>query len=92
MTVKIRFDENGDARCGYCHRILFKCKPNALVSGIEIKCHSCKAINVPEARKCAFCKWRKQFGGDEFVCACERSGRLGEAVSNNDLCDSFERR
>jgi len=87
--VRIRFDENGNARCGYCHRMLFVCAPHSFVSGIEIKCHSCKMINVTERKACGACKWRKNIGGC-IVCACEHSEKLGTEITNNDQCGAFE--
>lgn len=89
-NCKIRYDENGNARCGECGRLIFKCLPNAKVIGIEIKCHSCKAINVTEARQCVGCRWRKDLNGTGFVCVCAASERLGQGVSNHDTCDSYE--
>lgn len=42
------FFENENARCGKCKRILFKKTLNSTIKGIEIKCHSCKAINYSD--------------------------------------------
>lgn len=50
MKELIRIDENGWARCGNCSHKLFRIESDSYDSdkliGIEIKCHSCKSINV----------------------------------------------
>lgn len=50
MSVTIlRIDESGEwVRCGKCGRKLFKIEKNSCLDNleIEIKCHSCKEINV----------------------------------------------
>lgn len=48
VMVKMRFDENNDARCGNCGRLLFKRQNDNELSGIEIKCHSCKELNCSD--------------------------------------------
>lgn len=49
--IKMYFDENGNARCGKCNRLLFKRTNNSRISGVEIKCHSCKEINYIDNQK-----------------------------------------
>ena len=45
----LRIDESGEwVRCGKCGRKMFKIRKNdksICSTGIEIKCHSCKALN-----------------------------------------------
>lgn len=49
MQVTPRIDETGEwVRCGKCSNKLFKVRKDSkliVYTGIEIKCHSCKAIN-----------------------------------------------
>lgn len=49
--TRIRIDETGEwARCGRCRRKLFRIRKNPSATdyavNIEVKCHSCKAVNV----------------------------------------------
>lgn len=57
MIVKPRIDEQNWCRCGACSHKLFRIKRTAPLEeiekaldllGIEVKCHSCKAINIIE--------------------------------------------
>lgn len=54
-TTLIRIDETGEwARCGRCGHKLFKInKGNRQIArtGIEVKCHSCKAVNTFEQKQ-----------------------------------------
>ena len=45
---RIRFDDDGWARCGKCGHKLLKVEhiKEAKNCGIEIKCHSCKEVNT----------------------------------------------
>lgn len=54
---KIVFDKDGGGRCGKCRRLLFKSVCGVRPVGVEIKCHSCKEINVTEYRFCSTCRW-----------------------------------
>ncbi len=76
---KIWYDENGNARCGKCMRLLYKCKGGEKSTGIEIKCHSCKELNVSEFRYCYNCKWSENAicmnsNSDYFLQECEKYG------------------
>ena len=47
--MTMMFFENENARCGKCHRILFKkIKEKSKICGMEIKCHSCKELNYSD--------------------------------------------
>lgn len=54
MKKTVRIDKDNWARCGECGHKLFRLNPQhdkgkyyaMHVLGIEIKCHSCKSINV----------------------------------------------
>lgn len=49
MIVKPRIDEQNWCRCGACSHKLFRItESNKKMPAIEIKCHSCKAINITE--------------------------------------------
>ena len=53
--ARIRIDETGEwARCGRCGHRLFKVDKNdglIRLTGIEIKCHSCKSLNNFESKQ-----------------------------------------
>lgn len=45
------------ARCGKCRNKLFKWTGQDKPHNIEIKCHSCKAINVCDKEQCRDCAY-----------------------------------
>lgn len=52
MIVKPRIDEQNWCRCGACSHKLFRITDNSKqMPDIEIKCHSCKAINIIKENK-----------------------------------------
>lgn len=81
------FFEQGKARCGKCHRMLFKFSPKSRIFGIEIKCHSCKEINASEFRSCESCKWFKA-----GVCMSEKSRFLMQEKEKKAFCDDWEQK
>ena len=79
------FFDGYSARCGKCRRILFKISGKSKVNGIEIKCHSCKEINVTEFHFCETCK---HYSGD--LCVCEHSECLMMERNKKDSCKCWE--
>lgn len=79
---RIIYDNNGGARCGNCRRLLYKCLGGERPAGVEIKCHSCKEINISEYRFCRNCRWY-QMG------ACCMGGGCFE-TTETDYCDQWE--
>ena len=82
---KIWYDENGDARCGKCKRLLYKCRGIDPPAGVEIKCHSCKSMNVSEYRFCEKCKWYIN-----EACCNEHSKYLASERRGKDGCEQWE--
>ena len=73
-------------RCGKCRHKLFKYTGEALLQGVEIKCHSCKALNSSDEPK----DWYVfTFGyGQEHKGKFVRFyGTYGEAQAQ--MCDRF---
>lgn len=81
---KIWYDEKGFARCGKCNRLLYKCVSGERPAGVEIKCHSCKELNVSEPHHCSGCRWY-QHG----VCMNEYSEHSTEICEKNDYCEGW---
>lgn len=79
---KIVFDKDGGGRCGKCRRLLFKSVGGVRPVGVEIKCHSCKEINVTEYRYCSTCRWYKMGACCVGAFCIEKDG--------NDTCDKWE--
>lgn len=83
---KIWYDENGDARCGKCMRLLYKCKGGERPAGVEIKCHSCKEVNVSEYRFCRRCKWYQ-----DGACMNAESIYATHTREETDTCEKWEK-
>lgn len=75
------------ARCGKCRNKLFKWTGNDRPAHIEIKCHSCKAINVTEKQNCGKCKYYH-----ENACCKFESEKFSQTLEDGDSCDMWERR
>ena len=83
---KIWYDEKGFARCGKCNRLLYKCLSGERPAGVEIKCHSCKELNVSEIRQCRACRWYQ-----DGACMNAESSYVANAMCVTDGCDNWER-
>lgn len=64
LTNKARIDENNWMRCGKCSHKLMKVIGGGSFPKIEIKCHSCKTINVWEVQDIAQKRLDSRFEGD----------------------------
>lgn len=84
---KIWYDERGFARCGKCNRLLYKCLAGERPAGVEIKCHSCKELNVSEIRQCSGCRWYQ--GG---ACMNSNSEYVTSIRDKNDNCIEWEKK
>lgn len=74
-------------RCGKCRNKLFKWTGTDRPQYIEIKCHSCKALNVCDKKECSTCVHYydgccTNFGADNF----------SHDTNPTDTCESWERR
>lgn len=82
---KIVFDKNGGGRCGKCRRLLFKSVGGVRPVGVEIKCHSCKEINVSEYRFCSTCRWY------QYGCCMNVDGEyMTQEKSETDSCKCWD--
>ena len=81
---KVLFVTEGWARCGQCRNKLFRWTGNGKPHGIEIKCHSCRTINVCDKPQCGGCKFMVDGG-----CANQESVLFAQAVRECDGCREF---
>ena len=87
MQHVIIFDKEGWARCGKCRNKLFRCLDNKHPHGIEIKCHSCKAINICEKQECRTC-----MNYHTGCCVKFESEHFSHEVEQNFSCNEWEAR